>query len=354
MLLLTGALAFTLLTGCGSSGSSYDSSYYDEGMMDSASAGKAASNAEMADVYDYDYEAAYEEAPAEAGSGNVETPDVKDSSRKLITTVNLSAETNDFDNCVNNLTSRVEALGGYIESSEIYNGSKYYYSNNYSSGSRTANFTIRIPADKLNEYLSLVNETTNIVNKSQSVQDVTLDYVDLESHKKALETEEERLLELLAQADNLEDMLTIESRLSDIRYQLESMESQLRTFDNKVDYSTVYLNLSEVIEYTPEPEDPPETFWERVTSGFIDDLNRVWGNLTDFAVWFISHIPTLVVWAIVIILAVIIVRKINNRGLSPEEIREKKEEKRRLKEQRKADKKRMKEMSKQSKDSDPQ
>ena len=69
---------------------------------------------------------------------------------------------------------------------------------------------------------------------------MTLQYVDLESHKKALTTEQDRLIELMEQAETVEDIITIEGRLSEVRYQLESMESQLRTYDNKIDYSTVY------------------------------------------------------------------------------------------------------------------
>ena len=342
--LLAGALALVFLSGCGSSSGNYSATADYEPASYAEEAAYASDSYNGSDVYDYDYKSA-----DTTGSAKAETPQVQDNSRKLITTVHLSAETNDFDTCINNLTSRVENLGGYIESSEIYNGSRYYYyDNSYAREKRNADLTIRIPADKLGEYLNLVNESTNIVSKSQSVEDVTLDYVDMASHKKALQTEEERLLELLEKAETIEDMITIESRLSDVRYQIESMESQLRTFDNKVNYSTVYLSLTEVVEYTPEEEEPPVTFWDRITSGFIEDLHYVWGNITDFVVWFISHIPSLVVWAIIICIVVFVVRKVRNRNMTPSEIAEKKEAKKRLKEQRREEKKRMKEMGKNS------
>mgnify|MGYP002226154573 CR=1 FL=1 len=84
---------------------------------------------------------------------------------------------------------------------------------------------------------------------------MTLTYVDLQSHRDALQTEQERLLQLLEQAESIEDIITIEQRLSDVRYQLESMESQLRSYDNQVDYSTVYLYIDEVEVYTPVEEE---------------------------------------------------------------------------------------------------
>ncbi len=348
---LAGLMSAALLSGCGSSYGNYAASEAAAPSYTTDSYSKGAYD--TSDLYEYDSDYAAEEAYVDnTGSGEVSAPSVQDTKRKLITTVHLTAETDDFETCVDNITARVEGLGGYVQSSDIYNGSRYYYSDYYRER-RNADFVLRIPADKLNDFLGLVNDTTNITNKSQSVEDVTLDYVDMQSHKKALQTEEERLLQLLEQADNLEDMLTIESRLSDVRYQIESMESQLRTFDNKVDYSTVYLSLQEVVEYTePDPE-PPVTFWDRVTSGFIEDLERVWGNLQDFAVWFISHIPSIVVWAVIICIVVWIVRKVHNRNLTPEEIARKKEEKKQRREQKKADKKRMKEMGKNSRSDNP-
>lgn len=82
---------------------------------------------------------------------------------------------------------------------------------------------IRIPADKLNEFVDIVGELGNVTQENESVEDVTLQYVDVESHKKALETEQARLMELLSTAENMEDLLSIESKLSDIRYEIEKL-----------------------------------------------------------------------------------------------------------------------------------
>ena len=57
----------------------------------------------------------------------------------------------------------------------------------------------------------MVSEIGNVTQKNESVEDVTLQYVDVESRKKALETEQERLMELLSSAENMEDLLAIES-----------------------------------------------------------------------------------------------------------------------------------------------
>ncbi len=134
---------------------------------------------------------------------------------------------------------------------------------------------------------------------------MTLQYVDLESHKKALTTEQDRLIELMEQAETVEDIITIEGRLSEVRYQLESMESQLRTYDNKIDYSTVYLNIDEVERYTPTEE---VTTGERIRDGFVDSLKGVGRGISNFAIWFVVNLPYLAVWAVIIICIILVVR----------------------------------------------
>ena len=82
------------------------------------------------------------------------------------------------------------------------------------------------------------------------------------------EEEQERLLSLLEQAETMEEIIALESRLTEVRYQLESMESQLRTMDNQVSYSTVYLSIEEVEHFTPPAE---KGTWERISTGFSEN-----------------------------------------------------------------------------------
>ena len=283
----------------------------------------------ISDLMDADYEVASNEAAAseaaayEDGFGMTEGYDpaenAQDTSntvpeetvaatadRKLIKTVNMDVETREYDKLLSAVENKVAELGGYIESLDAYNGSTYY---SYRS-TRNANLTIRIPKDRLEEFQNTVSELGNVTSRSENVQDVTLTYVDLQSHRDALRTEQERLLQLLEQAESVEDIITIEQRLSDVRYQLESMESQLRSYDNRVDYSTVYLYIDEVEVYTPVEE---ETVWERISTGFVDSLKNIGEGLKEAAIWFVIHIPYLVIWAIVIAVIVLILKKIKKR-----------------------------------------
>ena len=157
--------------------------------------------------------------------------------------------------------------------------------------------TVRIPSSKLDGFIQNVKDTANVTYISESTDDITLKYVDVESRKIALETERDRLLELLEKAETVEDIITIEGRLSEVRYQLESYASTLRTYDNQVDYSTVHINISEVAR---ETRVEPKGFWEEVKEEFGDSLYDMGRSARNFAIWFLGSLPYLILWAVVI------------------------------------------------------
>ena len=158
---------------------------------------------------------------------------------------------------------------------------------------------MRIPKSNLDAFLGDVAENSNITSRSEQERDVTTSYVDLESHKKVLLTEQERLMTYLEQAESIEEMMTIESRLSDIRYQLESMESQLRTYDSQIEYSTVSLYISEVVELTPV-ETKEQTTWERISEGFLRSLRNVGRGFREFFIGFVVALPYLLVTVLIV------------------------------------------------------
>jgi len=226
--------------------------------------------------------------------------------QKLITTIHLNAETEDLDATLSYVHSKIAALGGYIESQDIYNGSAYS-----SYRYRSANITVRIPADNLDQFVNHVSESANIVSRNTSTENVTLTYISVQSRITALETEEARLLELMAKAENMEDLLTIQGRLTDVRTELEQYASQLRLLDNKIDYGTIYLNLEEVKEYT-EVEEEPETFWDRISTGFVKSLKNLWSGIKEITIFFIIIIPYLLPFAL-IAAVIILICKLANR-----------------------------------------
>ena len=280
-LLLTLLMIAGMLIGCGAS--------MDKGMMDYPA------EAPEAIAPDYNYGASDNKVDMESGvtdsaSGTSDTGTTPQN-QKLIRTIRLSAETEDMDVLLSQVEKRIGELNGYVEAREIYNGSMYN-----SKRYRRANLTIRIPAANLDSFVSHVGEVSNITSNTETTDDVTLQYVSIESRIKALKIEEERLLELLSKADNMSDLLTIESRLTDVRYELENITSQLRVLENKVNYGTIHLEVSEVVEYT-EPE--PENGWQRMGKGFVKSLKGVGNGLKEFFIWVIGATPYLVLIGVI-------------------------------------------------------
>ena len=211
--------------------------------------------------------------------------------QKLIRTVYMDAETEDMDALLSQVQARINELGGYVEAREVYNGSMYN-----STRYRNANLTVRIPADKLNAFVDHVSQVSNITSSQETVDDVTLQYVAIESRIKALETEQQTLLDLMAKAETMSDLLTIESRLTEVRYELENINSQLRVYDNKINYATIHLDISEVVEYT-EPE--PENGWQRMGKGFVKSVKGVGNGLKEFFIWLVAAIPYLLLIGVI-------------------------------------------------------
>ncbi len=225
--------------------------------------------------------------------------------QKLIRTLEMNVETEDLDALLSNVEARVRELGGYVEQKEIYRGSAYAQKV-YRNGS----MTIRIPAEVADQFVSLVGEVSNITSSREDIDDVSLQYVATESRIKALETEQTRLLELLEKAENMEDLLQIESRLTDVRAELEQVTSQLRLYDNLVSYATIHLRVEEVREYTTVEED---TFWQRITKGLTGNLQDIAQGATDLLVFFITGLPYFVLLAIVVTALVLWLRSRKRR-----------------------------------------
>ena len=275
-------LLLGLLAGCGGSSKAMD-----------AVAEAPAARQEMAEENGY-----YSDSLTSAGTGgSTAIPE----NRKWIITVDMTAETEDLETLLTAVDEKIKAMNGYVEDQNIYNGSSYS-TRRY----RNASLTVRIPAADVDKFTEAVSGIANVVRSNKNLEDITLSYTATESRIKALETEEERLLDFMAKAENMSDLLEIEARLTDVRYELERYSSQLRLYDNQVDYATIYLNIEEVQEYTPVEE---ETFWQRISGGFKSSLKGLGEDLTDIVVWIIVSSPYLLIYGVVIFGIVVIVKK---------------------------------------------
>ena len=315
---LSAVLAVSIiLAGCGSSSSgSYKAADATEGSYESYAKNSYDAEAPAyADSYADDYYegdmvaeeamggADVNEEPEQVTEADVEGGKNQNAQRMLIKNVYMTVESEDVEAMIANVEKRVDQLGGYIENMNLENQK---YSN---SERKTANIVARVPVEKLDQFVDEVEGQSNVLSKSSNAEDVTLRYVDMQSKLESYQTEYDRISELLKDADDLDTIIALEGRLTEIRYQIESYGSQLKVMKNQASYSTINLNITQVIEYTPVVVEE-KTRIERMRDGFISNCRKVWNGILDFFVGLVIALPVLLIWAVIIAVIVIIIRVI--------------------------------------------
>lgn len=225
--------------------------------------------------------------------------------RKLIKKVYLDLQTLEFMNTVNFILEEVKVKGGYVETSNIQGNAIY------ENDRRSAKLVVRISSDMTDAFVNLVGENASVISKSEETRDITKEYVDTQSRIKMLEIEQERLLTFLEKAESLKDMITLEDRLGEVRYELEGYASTLKTYENLVDYATVTITISEVKEIVTKVE--KQSALSRMGSGLNDTLTDIRDGFTNFIVWLIINLPYFVVWGGLIAVCIVIGLKANKR-----------------------------------------
>ena len=280
-----------LLAGCGSKSAneSYDtsSSYGINGDSDYDPKAPASNDEGYWDGGDMSYDV------QESESANIPRD------TKMIYRANLDLETTDYDASENAIRTLVKSCGGYFESKSLNNGSRGY---------RYGEFTVRVPSGEFEHFCSQIGELCHVTYQSSSAENITEDYYDVDSRLKTAQIKLERLQELLKKAESMEDIITIESAIGDVEYQIESLTGTLRHYDALVDYSTVYLTLSETYKLT-ENDSAPLTFGSRLMQALSGGLRRAGNFLEDF----ILAIASAWVFLLVLLALVIVFTRIARR-----------------------------------------
>lgn len=300
-LILATVLTAFLYCSCGNADNKYFSdsmeSNYDDGYYGWADKAYDAPMEVAAEEVNFSASAvAAPEAPKPStASGSSEIPENSD--EKIIKNGNLSLETLEFDKFISELETSVSTLGGYVESNETYGSVGYRY----------ANYTVRVPSQSYSTFIKAVGDMGTVISMNESISNVTLQYIDIEARLSALTAERDSFQKLMDRAETIEEILQIQGYLTDVNYKIESYTSQLNSLKNKVSYSTVRLNISEVERVTPPA---PKTVGERISTQLSENLYNISEGSKDFAVWFVSSLPYLAIYAVIIIIAVVIGKKV--------------------------------------------
>lgn len=292
------ALMIFALCSCGRSSSGSDSSMMAVDMPNEP---------EAAD-YSYDDSTGYGGFSAgsnELAAGKAENSEGDIDSDKIIYSADVTLETADFSAALEQLSALIEDYGGFVEASSIHGINLYS-----SYGRRSADYTIRIPSENFSGLMNALSDIGNVPYSHTYTENITAQYYDTQARLTAYETQEQSLLSMLEQAETVEDLISIEDKLTDVRYNIDSIKSMLKNWDRQVNYSTIALSVEEVTEYSPSAE---ISYGERLWLSLKNGLKSVGEFLSDFLVWLVGALPTLVILAILFIALRPLLRKWNLR-----------------------------------------
>lgn len=307
-----------LLTACGRA--SKDSS---SGSYAPAEKGFAAAEAESAswdeiEESDEEYYKAEETAEAEGAegagsplsgkgeSGSTESGDAADgqsSNRKIIYTGNISLQSLEYEKSAESIHGKITKYGGFIESEDTSNDDPYwYYRERTGSASqktrRNMNVTARIPADKFDAFMKDLENDGQVISTSVNARNISVKYANHEASRKALEIEQKRLLDMMEKAETVEDMIAVEARLTDVERELNDEKTQLSDMDRDVNFSTVYISLQEVFEYSEQVVEI--SYGEKLKKAFsraVSDFVEFWG---DLILGIVETFPFLIMFGLII------------------------------------------------------
>lgn len=234
-----------------------------------------------------------------------------DMSEKMIYTADVTVETTDFEASVRAVEDMVGTYGAFFESTSV---SDVSYSDRYAGNTayRRAYYVIRVPVQRFSEMTGGLDAVGHVTNMSSRADNITPQFYDTQARRDALDIEQERLLSMLEKCETVGEMIEIESRLSEVRYQIEALESTLRNWQNEVDYSTVNLTLREVEEYTRR-EELHRSYWQQLGDGFTGTLRAVGTFFKDLFKGVVVALPIIVPVVAVIALVLFLILRSRRR-----------------------------------------
>lgn len=271
-LLLSLLMLLAVFCSCGSSKDSYDPGGYDG---NSPSKGE-----ESGDVFKDDI-----------------ATDDDSVTRKIVKTYKLELETLDFTKASTLIVSTAEALGGYVSESSERSTSV----SGSSDSTRYASYTVRVPADKVDEYLEAIEAECNVLRSTLTTEDITDSYYGYKAQLDSLLLQEERLTAMLEKADSLDYLLTLEDKLTQVRSQINSINSKLQLMDKSVNYSYVYITLSEVRKYQPAVE---ISYWQRVGNAFTGAFETFGNVISTVFLGIVWVLPFLLLGGIIAVIII--------------------------------------------------
>ena len=241
-----------------------------------------------------------------AGITSVTAPATDGFSEKIIYSVFAELETMTFDETIAGVHALMASYGAFVENSSVSGvnyESKFYGWNTF----RSAYFSLRVPKERLDAMTSSLDNLGNVTHINSNATNITSQFFDTQSRLNSLTIQEDRLLDMLSKAEDVPDLILIEERLSDVRYQVESLTTTLSNWQNQVDYSTLTLNIREVEQFSERVE-IHRSYWQQIGDGFMSTIRGVGNFFMNLFKWIIISAPVIIILAVIGVTALIIVK----------------------------------------------
>ncbi len=226
---------------------------------------------------------------------------------KIIKTAGLGLETREFENDLNYIKQKVVDMGGYVASSYV-SGRK---PENYNDPGRYASVSLRIPQERMEAFLVEARGVATVTFENSGGEDITSSYFDTESRLKIYETQRTRILGLLEKAETMEDIISLETELSRLTYEIENLTTQLKRWDDLVDFATVNIDITEIPPAMAVASD--DSIGTRISEGFNNTLSGLAVFFENLFVFIIAASPALILIGLIVVAIVLIVRRSHKR-----------------------------------------
>jgi len=269
---------FLILAACSGEEFSESKSSYDEAEMVTEEA--ELSNEVAVDSGSTNNESVKEEAPAAATT-----------TRMIIHQAQLQVNVKKLETAQANITKKVEQYGGYIVESNVYQED---------DETNSGKMIVRIPEKHFQTFLKdAEGEAAEILERNVTGQDVTEQYVDLQSRVKSKRAVEERLLEFMSNAQKTEDLLKISADLAKVQEEIEVMVGKIKYLENQTSFSTVELSMYENRVVVPSIDSKELNTWEKTKKQLATSTNSLLSAGSAFIVFFIGNLPVLLILAVI-------------------------------------------------------
>lgn len=224
--------------------------------------------------------------------------------RKVMYSASINVEVKDYTQSVENITKKVNEWSGYVVSSTMYG----------EPGSVFGDITVRLPQEHFQSFLTFIDEETHkVIDKSISGEDVTEEYVDLESRLKSKRAVESRLLDFMEQAETTEELLAISKDLAEVQEEIETILGRMNYLDNRVEYAIVTIHLAETNVKVPNLGDDELNTWEKTKETFMKSLKFLMQLFSGIIVFLIGGLPIIIVISIILLIILLFYKRTRKR-----------------------------------------